>query len=239
VALDLDLEAFHQPPGSRWVDIKVLIDQGVPALPRTVLLRPNWDIGVPPGGHWQTRIRVTIETIHPTPAKRRDGWALLKLFGTVQRPDGGMIVATRIPVFLDNGFPNSGSTAKPWGGAAGWFIGPEGSHQYPTARLWQPTESALYGPIPSGWHPRLGVESTHTPLSRMRVCIDPHFHDLSRDVEGDPGQVVYDGSPLGTLTPRIDAASLSPGTHRLFVQAIETHFPTGASAGAAVFSFEV
>lgn len=242
VSLELQLESFSQPEGTVWTAIEILIDQNL-RIPRTNITPPDfpWDVGVEPGGHVTRTVQVAFSTLHPTPSKRKDGWSLLKMFGKMQRPDGvGLILATRLPVYVQNGYPVDATVGKNWGGGAGWADDGIQSHQYPTAKLYEESEAAMKNGVPSLWQPAVGVESSHTPLSRMRVCIDPHFHDLSPAFpEGDPGLVVYDGAPVAKKVLSVNTDGLSSGVHRLFIQAIETAFSTGSSAGVAVYRFLV
>jgi hypothetical protein len=236
----LQLEAFNQPPGTKWDSLAVLIDK----MPGQTIVPDNWpwDVGTGPGGHVSREVRITFSTLHPEVGRRRDGWTILKLSGRVQRFDGQMILRTRIPIYFQNGYPVAGGDpGKLWCGAAGWFIDLAGNnHQYPTVRLYAESEQEAIHGVPTIWYPVIGVMSSFTPLSRMRVCVNPAFHNLSATFpQGNPGIVIYDGEPVIEMPVQIDTRLLPRGWNRLFVQAIENHFSTGSSAGVAVYHFLV
>jgi hypothetical protein len=236
----LRLEAFNQPLGTKWVQLAVHIG----GLPNQNVAPDNWpwDVGVKPGGHVSREVEIEFSTLSPDADSRRDGWNVLRLSGIVQRFDGEMIMRTRIPVYLKNGYPVAGRAyGLPWCGAAGWFIDRAGNnHQYPTARLYEESEQEAVEGVPATWRPVIGVQSGFTPLSRMRVCVNPSFHDLSTKFpQGNPGIVIYDGEPVTKMPVAIDTRNLPRGWNRLFVQAIETNFKTGSAAGVAVYYFLV
>ena len=239
VEMDLRLEAFNQPPGTRWMTLQARIT----GLPMQNVQPPDnwpWAVGVAPGGHVSREVAITFSTLHPDENSRRDGWVVLTLVGTVKRFDGTMVLHTSIPVYLSNGYPVQGPVmGQPWCGAGGWFIDREGNHGYPDARLYQKSEREARAGVPALWRLVIGGVSRRTPPVRMRVCVNPAFHDLSKFPAGDPGIVIYDGLPANRMAVTIDTSPLPRGWNRLFVQTAEHHFSTGSSAGVAVYRFWV
>jgi hypothetical protein len=231
----LQLEAFNQPRGTKWKTLQVDID-GLETQNVAPSAHWPWACATAPGGVASREVQIQFSTLYAPEENRFSGWTELKLTGIVQRFDGRMLLRTRIPVYLENDYPVRSRAPLAFSGSTGWFFESTTgtNHGYPTAKLYQQSEQEALAGVPASWSPVVGVVSNLTPLSHMRVCVDPAFH------AGNAGTVIYDDVPL-TKTPvgPIETSTLTPGWHRLFVEAREASFSAGSASGVVVYRFWV